>query len=275
MKICVLILTFNEELHLERAIASVNDYVDDIIVVDSFSTDKTLEIAEKFSCKLFKRHFDFHYSQFNWALAQIKDEYDWVLRLDADEYISRELGDFLRQIRCDTTFSEKYAGVSFLRNYVFQDTLIKWGGVFPVRIVRLFQANLGKIEPRYMDEQIIVDGPVFHDNSTFVDHNLNDIEWWKEKHRKYAMLEALNESHDVTSTFTGDRSTQIRRSLKKFLPKIFLGVSFPISFFVYRAFFRLGFLDGKVGLRFHYLHAFWYRNQIRLEIKKCKQRHSA
>ena len=91
MKLTVVILTFNEAIHIERCITNVIDLADEIYVVDSNSTDNTVDIAKQLGVKVLRRDWTNHYEQFNWALAQINDDIDWVLRIDADEYLSSKL----------------------------------------------------------------------------------------------------------------------------------------------------------------------------------------
>ena len=89
--ISVIILTFNEDKHIRRAIQSIRSISDDIIIVDSFSTDNTINISKKFKTKIFKNKFINQAQQFNWALNNVKIKNNWILRLDADEYLSKEL----------------------------------------------------------------------------------------------------------------------------------------------------------------------------------------
>ena len=90
-KISVIILTYNEELNLESCLRSVEGLTDEIFIVDSYSTDKTLEIANKYGTKIFQRPFKNQAEQFNWALDNLEIKNEWILRLDADEYLTEEL----------------------------------------------------------------------------------------------------------------------------------------------------------------------------------------
>ena len=91
ISLSVIILTFNEEIHIGRLLKNIGDWADEIFIVDSFSTDKTLEIAEKYGCKIFQHKFENQAQQFNWALDNLKIKNEWILRLDADEYLTEEL----------------------------------------------------------------------------------------------------------------------------------------------------------------------------------------
>ena len=97
MKITALVITKNEEIHIERCINSLKKFVDDILIVDSFSTDKTIEIAEKLNVRIVKNKFVNHSKQFNFGLSQLSDETDWVLKVDADELLTSQLIDEIKQ----------------------------------------------------------------------------------------------------------------------------------------------------------------------------------
>ena len=90
-KISVCCITKNEEVHIERLIQNINDIAEEIIVVDSFSTDNTIKILEKYNCKIFKRKFDNFSNQKNYCLSKVSDNSEWVLFIDADELLTQEL----------------------------------------------------------------------------------------------------------------------------------------------------------------------------------------
>ena len=94
----VIILTFNEEENIRRCLDSITDFTDDIIIVDSFSTDATLKICEKYGCRLFQHAFTNQALQFNWALDNVPWERPWTLRLDADEVLPDKLKQELREL---------------------------------------------------------------------------------------------------------------------------------------------------------------------------------
>ena len=91
LPVSVIILTYNEEIHIERLLKNIDDWAEEIFIVDSFSTDKTLEIAKKYGCKIFQHKFENQAQQFNWVLDNLKIKNEWILRLDADEYLTEEL----------------------------------------------------------------------------------------------------------------------------------------------------------------------------------------
>ena len=256
--ITVMILTFNEQIHIERCIESAKRISDTVYVIDSFSTDDTVSIAGACGAKVLLRKFDSHAAQFNWGLTQIAN-CDWVVRMDADEYLTEKLQSSIAKAvsKNDTSL----AGYSFKRRIFFLGRKIKYGGVFPIEIVRMFRFGAGRVEDRLIDEHIIVQGSVGRIEGEIIDDNKNSLNWWIGKHNRYSSLEAYEMylSLGQLDSFGGSgAATKRRRKLK------LLYLSCPVSvralmLFLYRYFVRFGFLDGFYGFLFHFYQGFWYR----------------
>ena len=152
----VIILTRDEALHLPRALASVQGIATRVVVVDSGSTDATVQIAQAAGAEVWQHPWTTHAQQFNWALDRLYCGTGWVLRLDADEYVTPALGAQIAAGLPDV------AGVTVGRSMYFQGQPIRYGGLFPARMLRLFRHGQGRVEPRWMDEHIVVNGPVAH-----------------------------------------------------------------------------------------------------------------
>jgi len=168
-KLVIIVLTFNESLHLRRCLDSLRIPNSKIIVVDSFSTDDTEEIANQFNAVFLRNCFVSHSQQFNYALSQILHPADWVLRIDADEYLTPELRDSL----CNVILSNStFNGFTVDRRMIFSDRFIRFGGVFPSQTLRLFRFGYGSCEDRWMDEHIVVNGCISHLYGALIDHNL-------------------------------------------------------------------------------------------------------
>lgn len=169
MKLVVVILTFNEAQHLARCIASVAGVASEIVIADCFSTDATLDIARQHGARVIQREWVNHATQFNWALTQLDVDTDWVLRIDADEYLTPALvSDFKA---CLAHVSPEVEGIYCGRRMTFQGCLIRHGGVFPVRVLRLFRYGKGECENRWMDEHIKVTGPTLDVKGELIDDN--------------------------------------------------------------------------------------------------------
>lgn len=135
--ITIIILTFNEEIHIKRCIDSVKDIAKEIFVVDCFSTDKTIEISESLGAKVFQHKWEGNQAkQFNWALENLPVKTKWVLRLDADEYLLPELIEEIKLKLND--LHESVTGIIFKRRHIFLNRWIK-RGTYPVKLLRLFK----------------------------------------------------------------------------------------------------------------------------------------
>lgn len=269
----VIILTLNEERHIQRAIESVREIADEILVVDSFSEDRTRDIAKASGASVFQHKFENHANQFNWALGLVDPEADWVLRLDADEVACPLLVSELKTALEETPPDVK--GLSLRRRIVFMGKPIFWGGVFPLSVIRIFRNGHGRCEDRWMDEHIEVDGPVRSINKgELLDINLNPLATWIAKHNKYSTneaLEILNERYGVLPTHNTPKlsgETQFRRWLKEGVYYRVPSRLRPFIYFFYRYFIRFGFLDGARGTAFHILQGFWYRYLVELKVSE-------
>ena len=250
--ISVIILTYNEELNLENCLKNITDWASEIFIVDSFSTDKTLEISQKYGCKISQHSFENQAQQFNWALENLEIKNEWILRLDADEYLTNKLKE---EIEKEIPSSIKVNGYYIKRRTYFMGRWIKHGGYYPTWILRLFRKGKARSEKRKVDEHIVIsEGESGRLKNDFIDDNKKDLTFWIEKHNNYSSREAA----DVLAGNYG-------RGLKKYyyrLPLFFR----PCFYFCYRYFLRFGFLDGKEGLIFHFLQGFWYRFLVDVKI---------
>jgi glycosyltransferase involved in cell wall biosynthesis len=255
----VIILTYNEEKNIEPCIGSVYGWVDEIFVVDSFSTDKTIEIVRNYSDKVFQHPFQNYAQQSNWAQENLPLSNDWVMHLDADERISLGLRDELIRI-----FSLPIEEDGFIvpRKTIFRGTWIRHGGHYPVYHLRVFKKSKGRSEERLYDQHYIVDGKIRMLRAEIINIIEADLKSWKEMHRRWAELEArevLSNEHGKEIIGSSGNPIQKRRWLRYGIYyKLPLYIRVCMYFF-YRYIIRLGFLDGREGLSFHFYQGFWYR----------------
>lgn len=264
--ITAVILTYNEEQHIARCIESLLPVVNRICIIDSYSKDRTVEIAQGMGATVFKNPWKNYATQFQWGLdhADIQDE--WTMRIDADEYLELELQQSIREfIKAPASRNAAY----FRRKMVFMGQPITHGFFYPAMMLRLWKTGKGHIEQRWMDEHVVVNEANPTDLlGDLVDANLNDLAWWTQKHVGYATREV----YDIISTreqaqesaSTNHLSGQARR--KRFL-KEQVYARLPTSvrsscYFFYRYILGRGFLDGKAGFFFHFLQAYWYRTLV-------------
>lgn len=263
MSVTVVILTVNEARHIERALRSVAAIADVTFVVDSGSTDRTVEIARAMGAEVLTHPFVNQAQQFNWALDQLPADTDWVLRLDADEVVSGELAGEITA--CLPALPEEVAGLTLPRRIAFLGRPIRYGGVFPAHVLRLFRFGRGRSEDRWMDEHIAVEGRVEALEGELLDDNLNPLGWWIDKHNRYASREALEvllaerRSGGTAPTDVMGRQATNRRWIKQNIyGRMPAGLRAAVYFF-YRYLLRGGFRDGFPGFAFHVLQGFWYR----------------
>ena len=133
--ISVIILTYNEEIHLKRCIESVTDISDQIIIVDSFSKDNTVNISKNLGAVVYQNPFVNQAKQFQWALDNVSIKNDWILRLDADEYLTSDLTLEIKNKLPGT--SDSITGIYFKRRVHFMGQWIKHGGYYPTYLLRL------------------------------------------------------------------------------------------------------------------------------------------
>ena len=267
--ISFVILTFNEEIHIERAIRSASLISDDIHILDCFSTDSTVEIASRFSVNIHFRKFDSYSAQLNYAFSTFSFKYPWIFRLDADEYLNSALSSCLLSLDLE---SFSYNGFYILRSFYFLGSYVRFGGVNRVPTLRLFRLGAQYVENRLMDEHICVSGSVATLRGELIDHSLSTFSQWVSKHGRYAQLEArsfLESSESPTVHSMQGLSGATKVGLKSFyyrLPIFFraLGIYF------FRLIFRFGALDTGNAAYFHILQCLWYRLLVDVEIFKIQ-----
>ena len=279
MKLTALILTFNEAIHLERCLANVSQLTSDIVVVDSFSTDQTIQIAQKFGVRILQRAWENnHATQVNWALSQLPSTTEWVMRIDADEILTPTL---IAQIQARLPYVDKEVnGISCIRKMVFQGKLIRFGGVGANRVLRLFRFGFGQSESRWMDEHIKVAGQTIDLSGAMIDDNLRPLDWWIEKHKNYATREAVDllnleyqfsKRNSVAELSLKSSSIGTKRWIKESIYAKLPGGSRALAYFFLRYLIFCGFLDGLRGSQFHYLQAYWYRSLADRKVAQVKR----
>jgi glycosyltransferase involved in cell wall biosynthesis len=271
------ILTFNEALHLPRCLESLAGVADRVLVVDSFSTDETVGIARTHGAHVAQHAWVNYASQFNWALAQLDANTDWVLRIDADEYLTPELA---ADIRAKVPLaSASLDGFYLDRRMAFQGRLIRHGGVFPVSVLRVFRRGRGACENRWMDEHIKVAGPTATLTGELIDDSRRSLTWWIDKHNSYASREAVDLLNlefgflpsDTIAQWRGGTQAGQKRWIKERIYARLPGGLRALLYFLYRYLIRLGFLDGTAGAAFHVLQGFWYRYLVDAKVREVKR----
>lgn len=267
LDLTVLIITKNEEDNLPKCIASLQGLASRIVVVDSFSTDRTVEVAQYLGAEVYKNPFVDHATQINWGLAQTNITTEWIMRLDADEELTAELADEIKQ-RLPGLGAE-INGVELKRRVYFMNRWIKHGGVYPTVLLRIFRRNTAYCEQTLMDEHFLLkSGKTVLFKKDLIDHNTKSLEWWINKHNWYSNKEVqdhiekqkqLEDGVTIRPRFWGGGQAERKRWLKYMVYYRTPLMRRAHWYFIYRYIIRLGFLDGKEGLAFHFLQGYWYR----------------
>lgn len=266
LPIAVIVITYNEEDNIKGCLDSVASWADEILIVDSGSTDNTLEIVRRYTDKIYDNPFENYAKQRNWAQDSLPVKNEWIFHLDADEQVSPELLSELREI---FRSSPGVDGYMMPRKTIFRGRWIKHGGHYPSYHLRLFKKDKGRSEERYYDQHYIVNGRTAILRGDIVNTVTPDI---KALIANYKVgLEAkeiiYNNKGVKNIKFNGtpiERINWLRYNIYYKAP-IFIR---PILYFLYRYFLRLGFLDGMNGLKFHFYQGFIFRFLIDIEIMK-------
>lgn len=278
-----IIISFNEEIHLPRLLASIGELNARVCILDSGSTDATLSIAENFGAETAYHAFENHPKQWDFALNHFKITTPWTIGLDADQIVSPELLSILKNFK-DENF-KSINGIYFNRKNIFKGTWLKYGGYYPFYLLKMFRTGKGFSDiSENMDHRFIVAEPtlVWKDGH-IVEENLkeNEISFWIAKHNRYSDLVAEEEIERMQALRTQSIKPDLFGSpneRKAWFKKLWWGLPRywrPFFYFAYRMIFKLGILDGKNGVIFHFLQGFWFRLVIDIKIEeKLKQQKS-
>ncbi len=277
LDLSVIILTYNEELHIRRCLENVCPIAKDVFVIDCFSTDRTQKICTEFKNVRVVEHAwpGNQAAQFNWALDNVEISTEWILRLDADEYLLPELVEELKKEI--PTLPQEVTGIELKRRHIFMDKWVK-RGIYPVVMMRMFRNGEGRYDNRLMDEHIsLQSGHSITLKNDFCDHSLISISDYCRKHINYAQREAcevLTETYQlrevpVQATHLGKQATA-KHQTKSGYNKLPLFLR-SFAYFLYRYIIRGGFLDGKEGFLFAFIQGWWYRTLVDANILACKK----
>jgi glycosyltransferase involved in cell wall biosynthesis len=280
--VTVVFLAFNEEANLAGCLEGVAGWAREILIVDSGSTDGTLEIARRYGAHCFGHPFERHTRQWNWALRNLPFSYEWALCLDADQRLTPELKGEIAALLQEGNGGPPQGvdGYYLNRRQIFRGRWIKHGGYYPKRLLKLLRHRHA-----FCDDNELLDSHFYVAGTTAVlRHDLvednrkeDDISFWTAKHTRYAELQAREEllrreglaQWSVRPSFFGrpeQRSLWLRQLWYRHMP---LYVR-PWLYYFYRYFLRLGFLDGKQGFIFHFLQALWFRLLVDIKIEELR-----
>ncbi len=256
--ISILIITGNEEVNIRQVLDNVCGWADQVFVVDSFSTDRTVETAREMGAHVVQNPWRGYAGQKNWALDNLPFRNEWVFILDADEYLSDELKQEISEILAEN--GRGYDGFQVKWRLIFYGHWIRHCGWYPGWGLRFFKHRLARYENRPVDEHIILNGKAGECEHEIVHRDLHDMAYWISKHIRYAQLNALAYEQVEKNVGADERikpslfgsQAQRRRFVKENIWRHLPARGF--LFFLYLYVFRLGFLDGRKGLIFCMMH---------------------
>lgn len=279
--LAVVVLTHNEEVNLPACLESVHGLTDQLVIVDSGSSDRTLSIAAQFGARILTHEFNGHARQWRWALGELDGETEWVLGLDADQRLAPELRDEIcdlfsvcaRQLAaCDGFYAK--------RRQIFRGTWIHHGGYYPKYLLKLFRLSRVELDERdLMDHHFYVSGKVGQLRHDLIEDNRKEanIAFWLSKHIGYADLHAREElarrrnGHTwlIRPALFGSHDQRVIwcKQLWYRMPLY----ARPFLYFLYRYVLLGGVFDGKQGFIFHFLQGFWYRLLVDIRIDDLMQ----
>lgn len=264
-----IILTKNEEKNIEYCIQSIKKIASRIVVVDSYSQDKTVEIARANGAEVLQHPFENHGKQFLFGLKESKIKTKWVLRIDADERLTKDSSEEL-EVLCKIHQDTDINGFILRFEVEFMGKKLRHGGIYPFRKLLVFKNGLGTIEDRHMDEHIVLlEGRAIEVKHDSIHRDYKDLTYWIQKHNWYSNKEVLDyveEKKQAVSSKHLDQTASWKRFLKHTIYyKLPMGFR-AYLYYLYRYYFKLGFLDGKEGKIFAFLQAYWYRYLVDAKI---------
>ena len=236
-----IILTFNEEKNIADAINSVKDVSKRVVVIDSFSTDKTVEIAKSLGAEIFQNKWINYATQYQYGIDVSNITTKWILRLDADERLTNQSAKEINEL-CDNNTNTDVNGIIIRLEVNFLGKSLKHGGIYPLKVLRIYKNNIGYIESRNMDEHIVLkEGKTIEMKTDCLHHDYKDLSTWIDKHNKYSSREVIDYYENIESEkelISLNKSAKIKRFIKfNIYYKLPLGTRAHL-YYLYRYYFK-------------------------------------
>ena len=277
LDLTTIILTYNEEIHIRRCLDNVCPFSKKVYVIDSPSTDNTVGICNEFQNVevVVHKYPGNQAEQFNWALDNCKIDTEWILRVDADEYLMPELIEELKKKL--PTMDKDVSALSLSLARAYYGKVLHHGIVNGIWITRIFRTGKARYEMRLMDEHLLVEGKIVRMKHQFVDDNRMTIGQFTLKHDGYASREAallLDAEYHLTDTSAmpkdhGEDVEKKRAQKERYARMPLFWRAF--GYFLYRYIFKFGFLDGKEGFLWDFLQGWWYRTLVDAKVYEIKK----
>ena len=268
--ITAIILTKNEEINIGDCIKSIQNVVRRIVVIDSFSNDKTVEIAKNLGAEVYQHPFENYARQYMYGVEIANITTMWTLRIDADERFTTESALELEKI-CNSNDNNNVTGIvlRFKKNFLGKD--LYYGGVYPWKKMNCYKTKYGMIEDRKMDEHIVLSSGTYVEMKNDCLHfDFKNLEYFINKHNWYSSRETVDyfeNKENKKSKRELDLKTWIKMSFYYKLP---IGMRAHL-YYIYRYYIKFGFLDGKEGKIYAFLQAYWYSYLVDAKIYECEK----
>lgn len=280
LDITFIILTYNEEIHIKRALENITPIAKKILIIDCYSKDKTKQICMSYDKVEFIEHTwpGNQAEQFNWALSNVKIDTEWVFRLDADEYLTEELITELKETLPQLDSSVTAFVLPLGR--AFCGKILKHSDNNGIAMIRLFKFGCAQYEVRIMDEHLkVLHGKIAQLKNQFIDDSRISFRQFIDKHNNYSNREAalLLDAEYSLSNHASSENGSFSESISSMRAKKDRYAKMPLFlrsflYFVYRYVFLLGFLDGKAGFLYDFFQGLWYRMLVDAKVYEIKKK---
>lgn len=265
-----IILTKNEELNIGECIASIKTLAKRIVVVDSGSVDRTVEIAKNLGADVYEHPWVNYAKQFLYGLNETDINTTWVLRIDADERLTEPSRKELEDL-CEANRDTDVNGIILRFEVTFLGKKLRHGGIYPFCKLLCFKYGKGSIEDRNMDEHIVLfEGRSISMKNDCEHHDYKDLTSFISKHNDYSSREVLDYLQNRKTGAEDGKPLNKRAGIKRWIKfKIYYKLPMGMRahlYYWYRYYFKLGFLDGKEGKIYAFLQAYWYRYLVDAKI---------
>ncbi len=260
--ITAIILTKNEEVNIERCIRSIENVADRICVVDSGSTDRTVEIARELGAEIYEHPFKHYAAQFNWAVENVNLTTKWVYRIDADECVTPELAKEIVD-ECRKHHDDDVNGFLMKHKLYFLGRYLTHGGAYPFLKITVYKPEFGAFEDRAMGEHVVLsEGRCLQFKNDCLHYDCKNLNAFIDKHNWYATREVqdyfdrqakLNQQSELYEL--AENTKKLRDGFYYKLPKFFRAR----LYYWYRYYVKMGFLDGTPGRVYAFIQAYMYR----------------
>lgn len=265
----VVILTYNEEKNIYDCIQSVKNIAKKIYVIDSYSTDNTVKIANENGATVLQHIFVNQSKQYQWAMENIQICTKWVFRIDADERLTDEAREELEEALLIHE-NDDINGIVLRFEVVFLGKALKHGGAYMSKM-SVYRHGFALIEDKEMDEHFyLLSGKAINLKSDLKHCDYKDVSSWIEKHNKYSSREAESYFKETEKDHKGLDAQALKKQTKKngyYKAPMFLRVWL---YYLYRLIVKGAWLDGREGRIYAYLQAYWYRYLVDVKILEQK-----